>query len=99
MEITRSEEKLESAFLKAIIAMPTATSWDLVLHLRSLDLCVLKAKIQFVWFDHFLIATFIRPKPKLGILQPWLEPLNSETKQGRVSFNHEVGSHILLSQV
>lgn len=67
--------------------------------LRSLDLCVVEPKIQFVWFGHLLIATFIGPKPKLGILQPWSEALNSETKQGRVSFNHEVGAHILLSQV
>jgi len=67
--------------------------------LRSLDLCVLEAKIQFVWSDHLLIAIFIGPKPRLGFLQPWLEALNSESKQGKVSFNHEVGAHILLSQV
>lgn len=68
--------------------------------LRSLDPCVLEAKIQFVWTDHLRIAIFIGPRPKLGFLQPWLEAHNSETEQGKVSFNHEVvGAHILLSQV
>lgn len=38
-----------------------------------------------------LIASFIGPKPKLGFLEPWLEASNSEIKQDKVTFNHEVG--------
>lgn len=56
--------------------------------MRSVDLCVLEAEIQFL-SNHMLIANFIGPKPKFGILEPWMEALNSKIRNGHVSFNHE----------
>lgn len=62
--------------------------------MRSLDLCVLEADLQFL-SNNMSIANFIEPKSKLGFLEPWLEALNSEIKQGKVTLNHEVGHGFL----
>lgn len=54
----------------------------------SLDLCVLEVEIQFLSY-HLLMVNFILPKPKFGFLEPWMEPSNTNIKNGHVSFNHE----------
>lgn len=51
---------------------------------------MLEAEFQIV-SDNLFIVNFIGRRPKLGLLEPGMDLLNYEIKQGKVTFNHEVG--------